>query len=135
MNELAILFRFKQLLSHNMHNQAARVAFFSDHEFFGDMYSKAESDYDSIIERMMGLGQAVDFNAIQVQAVQKLQAIPMAKDNTEMCSQLLSLNKQLLQIIEVFCKSPISQGTMQLVGGMADELEKENYKLGQRVKK
>lgn len=135
MNELAIQLRFKQLLAHNMHNLCSRVAFFSDHAMFGDIYSKAEADYDGIIERMIGLGQPCDLVSYQAQAAQKLQSIPQAKDNTEMFVQILSLNKQLIQALEVLCKSPVSCGTQNMLAGLADTLEMENYKLGQRTKK
>lgn len=136
MNNLAIMYKMKNLLAHNMHNICARVAFLSDHEYLADIYEKADDQYDAVIERMIGLGMPIDLNLVHTQAVQKLTSMPAAKDNTEMFSQLLQLNKQILQIIEMECKSgKLSEGTRQLLGGHADEVEAEQYKLGQRIKK
>lgn len=136
MIETAMLLRSKQLAVHNMHQLASKVAFLADHEYLGDVYGKAESQYDSVIERMIGLGTTPDLNTIQIQAAQKSASVIPAKDNGEMFTQVLTLNKQILQVIEVECKSgKHSQGTLQLLGGIADEIEMENYKLVQRTKK
>lgn len=136
MIEAAILLRNKQLVVHNMHNNASKVAFLADHDYLGEIYGKAESQYDGIIERLIGLGQTPDLNSVQIQAAQKLAALPPAKDNGEMFSQILMLNKQILQVIEAECRSgKLSQGSLQLLGGIADELEGECYKLVQRTKK
>lgn len=136
MIELATLLRAKQLMAHNMHQLASKVAFLADHEYLGDIYGKAESQYDSVIERLIGLGTTPDLNTIQLQACQKSASVPPSRDNGEMFSQLLSLNKQLLQVLEVECKSgKRSQGTINMLAGIADEIEMENYKLTQRTKK
>lgn len=137
MSELLILLRTKQLFAHNLHNTVSRIVFLQDHEFLGDIYSKAEGHYDSVAERMIGLGQAPNLVQVQEQAVATLKQLPENfKDNTEALATLCDLNKHILAKIEVVCKMPgISQGTLQLVGGIADEIEVECYKLGQRVKK
>lgn len=137
MQDLAKLFRLKQLLAHAYHQLCARIVFFQDHEFFGDLYTKAESDYDSVVERMIGLGQAPDLNALQLQVAQELQKYPMTfKENSEAFQHVLNLNKQILQVIEVSCKSgKLSQGTTNLLADHADKIEVECYKLQQRLKK
>jgi hypothetical protein len=85
---------------------------------------------------MIGLGSPVDLNAIQLQAAQKLKSIPATKDNTEMFSILLSINKNILSQIETACKSgTYSQGTINLLAGQADELEVEQYKISRRIAK
>jgi DNA-binding ferritin-like protein len=111
--------------------------FKQDHEMLGDIYEKADGHYDSIIERLIGLGRTPNIPTINLQAAQKLQQLVLSyKENAECFSAILNLNKQILQNIEMLAKSPgISQGTLQLIGGHADEIEKENYFLGQRLKK
>ena len=137
MEELAILFRFKQLLGQQCHQMVSRSVFKQDHEMLGDIYEKADGHYDSIIERLIGLGRTPNIPTINLQAAQKLQQLVLSyKENAECFSAILNLNKQILQNIEMLAKSPgISQGTLQLIGGHADEIEKENYFLGQRLKK
>lgn len=136
MQQLAIMYKMKNLLAHNMHNLCARVAFLPDHEYLADIYEKADDHYDAVVERMIGLGMPIDLNAVHSQAIQKLASIPQGKDNSEMFSQLLQVNKQIIQMIEMECKSgKLSEGTRQMLGGQADELEMEGYKLGQRIKK
>lgn len=136
MTELAVLLRFKQFLVHNMHNEASRVAFLPDHDYLGEIYGKAEGQYDSVVERMMGLSQPIDLKNVQMMAVQKLNAVGPSKDDTAMFGTILGVNKQILNLIEMMCKSgKLSQGTLQLVGGIADEIEGEGYKLVQRTKK
>lgn len=136
MQQLAIMYKLKNLLAHNMHNLCARVAFLSDHDYLATVYEQADDHYDAIVERMIGLGLSIDLNSTHAEAVQKLTAIPQGKDNSEMFSQLLQVNKQIIQIIEIECKSgKLSEGTKQLIGGQADFLESENYKLLQRIKK
>lgn len=136
MQQLAIMYKLKNLLAHNMHNLCARVAFLSDHDYLASVYEQADDNYDAIVERMIGLGLPIDLNVVHSEAVQKLASVPQGKDNSEMFSQLLQLNKQIIQLIEIECKSgKLSEGTRQLIGGHADLLESENYKLLQRIKK
>lgn len=137
MEQLIILYRTKQLLSHNCHNLMARSPFFSDHEYFSELYNKAEEHYDEIVERMIGLGKTPDLINIQIQAAQKLTQIPLTyKENSECFQTIVGVNKQILALIEGLIKTAgLSQGAINLLAGQADELEVELYKLGQRVKK
>lgn len=137
MLELLILLRTKYLLAHNQHLTVSRIVFLQDHEFLGEIYGKALDHYDSVAERMIGLNNPPNLIQVQEQAVATLKQLPTTfKDNTEALSTLCDLNKHILAKIETVCKMPgISQGTMQLVGGIADEIEVECYKLGQRTKK
>jgi len=113
------------------------MAFFADHEFLGESYEMSLKHYDDIVERMIGLGLSLDLLAVQQKAVQKLGSIPIRyKDNAECFAAILAINKMLCKNIDQLCYSGgFSEGTKQLLGGIADQIEIENYKLQQRIKK
>lgn len=137
MTNLAILLRTSYFVKHNCHNLVSKDTFFSDHDFLATSYEKTLGHYDSVIERLIGLGQAPNLIQVQVSAVEKLKTIPISyKDNSECFYTILQINKSIINLIEQYCKSgKYSEGTRQLIGTIADELEIENYKLQQRLKK
>ena len=137
MTEIAIQLRLMQLLAQNCHNLVSRSVFMPDHELLGSLYDKYVTDYDSVVERMIGLNQTPDLVQLQVQAAQKLTQIPLTyKENAECFRALYQLEKQLQQMIEMTCKSgKCSQGTIQLLGDIANQSEMNSYKMGQRIKK
>jgi DNA-binding ferritin-like protein len=137
MNELAVSFRTLQFFAHNCHNLAKMVAFFADHDYLGDLYSKYESEYDSIVERMIGKNMPIDLVETQSQAADRLKMLPAVfKDNGEMFGTILSLEKELCQKIEQFlAKNKVSQGILQLLGEQVNQSEMRQYKLQQRIKK
>jgi DNA-binding ferritin-like protein len=102
---------------------------------FGSLYEQASSNYDGIIERMIGLSIPLELKSIQMQAAQKLASMPESKFNTAMFELVLSFNKEILVKLEALCKSSVSCGTQNMLAGLADQLEVENYKLKQRVRK
>jgi DNA-binding ferritin-like protein len=128
-----------QLSAHAAHLLCARTVFFQDHEFLGSVYSQAEGYFDSISERMIGLGQE-DQLKLQPQlaaVAQKLAAAPSVgvKENKEYFVYLLSQCDEACKIIEQLSKSPgLSQGTINLIVGIADELEVLKYKISRRLK-
>lgn len=139
MLQLAILFRALQLASHSAHNHCARTVFFQDHEFFAELYGKAEGYYDSITERMIGLGQEEQLKLQTViQAVsQKLASAPSVgvKENKEFFIYALSQLEESCKLVDSLCKSgQLSEGTKQLIGGIADEVEVLKYKISRRLK-
>lgn len=139
MLQLAVLFRAMQLASHSAHNHCARTVFFQDHEFFGGVYSQAEGYYDSIAERMIGLGQEEQLKLQPFMAAvsQKLATAPSVgvKENKEFFIFLQSQCDEACKVIDALCKSgQLSEGTKQLIGGIADELEVLKYKISRRLK-
>jgi len=136
MIELLTLIRTLYFLKHNCHNLVARDTFFQDHEYLSSSYEMSLKHYDSLVERIIGLGHVPDLVSIQVNASQKLKSIPLSyASNKECFYTILTINKAILQNIEQICKAAeISQGTLQMIGTIADEIEIENYKLGQRIK-
>jgi len=139
MIQLVVLFRALQLSAHQAHLLCARTVFFQDHEFFGEVYGKAEGYFDSISERMIGLGQEEQLKLQNIMGAvsQKLAQAPSTgvKENKEYYVYLLGLVSEACQIIEQLCKSgQLTEGTKQLVGGIADELEVLKYKISRRLK-
>lgn len=135
MKDLAIYMRFLQLFAHNCHNMVSKVTFFSDHEFLGSIYSQAEGFYDNIIERMVGLGDEPDLIEIQLKAVNLLkEAKYNIQDNRACFMVILNIIKEMLGEIEDLSKTSLSQGTLQLIGTIADLQEVNVYKLKRRLK-
>lgn len=134
MDKLAQTFRTAQLVAHNFHNLTKGVSFFADHEFFGDLYGTYEEAYDSIVERDIGLGEAIDLCAINAAAgtaCGNYDGSDMAAD--EMCAVLLGLERQIQAECAQFTKGA-SIGTANLLADLADKSEMRVYKLRQRIK-
>lgn len=139
MLNLLIHLRLMNLLLHQYHNVCARVGFFADHEALGEMYEEADSEYDLVAERLVGLS---DSSALNLQAIldavcQKYKQYPMdAKENSTLFQAALQLEKELQQQIEVLVKAGgITQGVVQLLGDIAQRSEIRTYKIKQRLKK
>ena len=134
MNELAVLFRTSQLFAHNCHNLTKGVTFFSDHSFFGDAYAAYESAYDSVVERMIGLEMAVGLG--QITAVAGTQAGNLTRGGIEvgqMFAALLELEKEICVAVKTYAAGA-SDGTQNLLQGLADESEIRQYKIKQRIR-
>jgi DNA-binding ferritin-like protein len=139
MLELASNLRALQFYAHHAHHIVARVVFNQDHEILSEIYTKADSDYDNVIERFIGLNGDVSLNEHQVLsvAVSKIAALPMkdVKENKELLKTCLDLIKEINSKIEILCKDPkTTQGTIQMIGDIADKNEVLCYKLSQRLK-
>ena len=139
MLQLAILFRAMQLFSHSAHNLCKGKTFHEDHSFFGDAYGKFEGYYDSIIERLIGFGYEshLDLGDISLGISKKLMGAPSVnvQENEEFYQYLLIQCDEALSLCGDFCKSgELSEGTKQLLGGIADELEVLKYKITRRLK-
>jgi DNA-binding ferritin-like protein len=138
MLELAIKLRALQLFGHHAHHIVARIVFFQDHDILSEIYTKAEADYDDVIERFIGLkgAEALDETKVLIAAVNKVQKMPLkiAKENKELLQSVLKLIEEINTDIEKLCKEPgLTQGTIQMVGNIADKNEVLVYKLKQRL--
>lgn len=139
MKQIAIMFRLMQFYTHNAHNLVARIVFFSDHEYLGELYEAYDAAYDSIIERIIGLygRDSIDLVLIQREAIKELEILPNAsamKENSHCFQVILDLEKKLCQLIEDYCQTPgLSQGVIQLLGNHADNSEMRQYKLKSRL--
>jgi DNA-binding ferritin-like protein len=138
MLKLAILFRAMQLFAHSAHNLCHGSTFHEDHSFFGDVYGKAEGYYDSIIERLIGLGYEshLDLSQIIKEVSTSLEMAPsVGASNNDYYSFLLTQCEDACEYCNEFCKSgQLTEGTKQLLGGIADELEVLKYKILRRLK-
>lgn len=124
------------MYAHVAHNLAIGSTFNQDHEFFGDVYGKADGYYDSVIERMIGLDKKPDPVAIIGEAAQALKPLKVqVDDNDTLYMVILSIVNSVMPMLTIVCKAhDTSEGTKQLLGGIADELEVLKYKIKQRLK-
>jgi len=136
MKELAIYLRCLQLFTHNAHNVVKGAVFLQDHSFLGDLYPAYEDEYDSVIERIIGLADISmeELIIIQTSALEKLKQYGATQsENKGYFSVILKMEKELCLLIESIVHEA-SQGTQQLIGGIADNSEVRQYKLKQRVR-
>lgn len=126
--ELAIHFRYMQLLAHNAHNLTSGPTFFENHEFFGELYPVYEAAYDSLVERCIGLGDE-DIDLVEVQK----RAAAMLEDG-EPFNTLFIGEEVIQQIVEkCFEEDDYTQGTLNLLAQLADDSEVRTYKLKQKL--
>lgn len=130
---LARAYRCAQFYAHQAHNRTTGESFFSDHSFFGELYSTYENAYDSLVERVMGLGTVVDIAELTVLAAKDFQAMSDGFAPDYFFKRLLSLEDSLRKKIDSAILSQ-TQGTVNLLQGLADESEARTYKMKQRVK-
>jgi len=136
MIELAVKLKLLKLYAHMAHNLVKGESFLADHEFLGDIYDKMDGHYDDVIERMIGLDMEPNIAQINLEAAKRLQVTGgKVADCHEAFGTVLGRLNAICETIEQECKDPNkSQGTIQLLGGMADEFEMLKYKLKQRLK-
>jgi len=127
---LAIHLRAMQFLYHNFHHLVSGVSFFSDHKFFGNSYSEMESNYDSVVENIIGFGSTIDLNTLQYDAVKMM--VDLSSDEDFFGSSLIAEN-QLQSLIEDISKEQLYQGTINLIGAIAETSKSRIYKIKQRI--
>jgi DNA-binding ferritin-like protein len=132
MHNTAIILRALQLYAHNAHNLAKGKTFLQDHEYLGELYSAYEGEYDSLVERMIGVGEEPDLNEITKEAADAATANEF-KDNDNAFSVLLVTEKELCSSIEKDM-TDASNGTQNLLQTIADNSEMRQYKLKRRLK-
>lgn len=134
MKELAQFYREAQLYAHMAHNMASGPTFFQDHAFFGELYDAYESAYDSIVERMIGLNVEADMASLLVEINQKAaKDAPPAHSNDACFLYLLAIESDICKQIAKEVPSS-TDGTQNLLQGLADESEKRKFLMGQRLK-
>lgn len=132
--ELAIHFRFLQLYAHNAHNLIQGESFFADHKFLGGLYSEYEEAYDGTVERMIGLGEDPDLMTLQKSAADMLSDEKEPADCEGWFSRILSGERTTVQLVQkCFDEGEYTQGTLNLLAGMADAAETRIYKITQRL--
>ena len=139
MTQLASLLRFLQLFAHAAHHLAHGCSFFEDHKFLGKLYGEYEEAFDSLVERLIGLGElegvkdrlAIDSKAASILSKTESETLADPEDWFEL---LLEMEQELCGKIDKLAEGKISQGTLNLLAGLADASEQRQYKIGQRIK-
>jgi DNA-binding ferritin-like protein len=134
MEKLAAKLRYMQFYAHNAHNACQGDTFYSDHEELGGLYGTYEGLYDSVIERMLGLGQTVDLIKVQSDAVKMLEEAGTPTTFTGAFSTILSCEQELCNLIEE-ANTAASLGTQNFLQGIADTSEVRQYKLKKYLSK
>ena len=132
MKQIAVILRALQLYAHNAHNLAKGKTFFEDHEHFGELYAAYESAYDSVIERMIELGDDPDLIDILDRSCELVKKAPV--DNEDAFDTIMATEYALKEELEAV-NGKASLGTQNLLQGLADDSEKRCYLIGQRLKK
>lgn len=138
MLELAIKLRASQLYLHHAHLLAKGSLFIQDHAFLGELYNEMEAEFDSVCERMIGLGkeQELALQPMLVKVYECLKSYPsMVKENKDYFIHQLQIEGQIKQLCQAICNSEgVSEGTKQMVGDIANRSEIRCYKLSRRIK-
>ncbi len=125
--KLAVMFRVLNIYAHHGHNMIKGKEFFQDHAFLNELYDFADSSYDSIIERHIGtIDDKIDLGKIIKQVSLELDDV----DQNYLSNCLIMINEILLEIEGV---KSYSSGTINLVQGIADDLEVFVFKLKRRI--
>lgn len=139
MRDILVHLRLMQLFTHGAHNFCARTPFFSDHEFFNQTYLGLEEDYDSVIERMIGLfgEDSIQYLTLHSEVCEKLSHLPSigVKENYDFFQALLLLEHELCLKVKDYITQDCTAGTEQLLGEICNKSEIRQYKEKQRTKK
>lgn len=138
MQTLASIYRFLQLFAHAGHHLAKGCTFNQDHAFFGELYGAYEEAFDEVVERLIGTGKlksvkdriALDTKASAILAKTDSEELTCAEDYFEI---LLEMETEICGKIEKLIEGKLSQGTINLLAQLADDSEKRQYKLAQRL--
>lgn len=132
---LATYLRSMQLYYHNCHNMTKGSSFVGDHNLFGELYPELENQYDSLVERIIGISdQPLNLFEMNSKSGLLMKNLPQQMSNDDMFRNGLNFEKQLIRLCEEIDKSGFSSGTRQLVGDLANSAEMRVYKLKQRTK-
>lgn len=133
----ATLLRAGQFYAHHAHNNVKGLTFSQDHDFFGELYPVYEKGYDGCVERYIGLcGKPIDGIKLVCDGAELVSDLPKdgGSDNRAFYQGILHIEKALCSFIQDCIKSPMSEGTKQMLGTLADESEVRQYKIKQRLK-
>lgn len=130
MLELISSFRALQMVAHHAHHLVKGPSFFEDHSFFGKLYNKADEYYDNVAERFIGLGFESHFNLGEILAKVAEKSVVDA----DHYKNVLNLINGIDEVInDMTASGLLSEGTVQLLGDIADNLEVYKYKINRRV--
>lgn len=137
---VAVTLRAVYLMHQAAHWQTKGPSFVGDHKLFGELYGAVLDEIDSVSERAVGLGDSLlvcPMKTTQL-ALELLEAFGRACDvpDADALVQLsLEAERGLLQVIASAMKIGMTDGTQNLLQGVADKHESHVYLLQQRSKK
>lgn len=133
MDSIATQLRALQFLAHRAHNMVKGPNFFADHDFLGELYTAYESAFDSVIERIIGLGEeSAGIAKINKVAADMSSVVPQETKAETFMRIILKGETDLCGLINKAMKGA-SNGTQNLLQGIADQAEMRKYKLQQRI--
>jgi DNA-binding ferritin-like protein len=133
-HNVASFYRYLQLFAHIAHNKAKGQSFFADHEELGELYGAYETAYDSVVERMIGIGEGADLFIVNDKACKMLTMISGDYTNDESFGVLLQGERDLCELLGENIKSGgYTQGTINLLAQLYDDSEARQYKFSQRL--
>jgi DNA-binding ferritin-like protein len=136
MKDIIVALKVLNLYAHNSHNLASRIVFNQDHEMLASIYEAADTNYDDVVERQIGLFGDFDIAALDLLAAQQNKALPQGADNAAKLKTCLDLEKKVCLLCEQLIKSgQVTVGTEQLLGNICDGSEVRQYKLSRRLMK
>lgn len=134
MKNLLTQLRCMTLFYHDCHNNAFGSSFISDHNLFRDFYEGIESDYDSIAERILGLGESEKISSYEIlEPVKKLLAKLSEVSGDNIFKASLTLEENLRTLLQDVDKKA-TIGTSNMLQNIADKSEVRTYKIKQRIK-
>lgn len=131
MQDIATTLRTLQLYAHNAHNLSKGATFLADHPFLGDLYESYEEEYDSVVERAIGEDLGIDLLKLQLEASRGAKA--KIVDAEDAFTTILTMEKELCGLIAKAVDGA-SDGTQNLLQGIADNSLTRQYKIQQRLK-
>lgn len=133
MDHIAIQLRALQFLAHRAHNVVKGPTFMQDHEFLGELYPAYEGEYDDVVERVIGLGtEQLNISKVNQEAARISAVYEKSTDPDVFFRVLLQGEKDLCALIKKAVPSA-TDGTQNLLQGIADSSEKRIFKLKQRL--
>ncbi len=132
MHTLATQYRAAQLYAHRAHNLVSGPTFFADHTFLGDLYDTYADAYDSLIERLIGLGTPPNIITITEAATTAFSKARLDTKPDQFFKSLLNMEYGFQRQIKKLVPEA-SDGTANLLQGLADESEARCYKIKQRI--
>jgi DNA-binding ferritin-like protein len=137
LSRIAVQLKALNVYAHHAHNNCRGKTFFADHDFLGSTYDTADSDYDAVVERLIGTSaEAVDTISLHTEAVKLVSSLQKSPgdSNSNFFRVILNLEMSLCILIDKCIESKkYPEGTNQLIGDIADRSMSRQYKVRQRL--
>lgn len=139
LEQIAKQLRALQIYAHHAHNNCVGSTFMQDHEMFGAIYPEAEADYDSVVERIIGTANGKPLDTLTLTSEAAASTVKLGRDpgdcNCNFFSSILKMELGLCMLVDKCVASgEYPEGTVQLIGNIADKSMSRQYKLRQRMK-